>query len=47
MGTDGVDGNNPAAGALVDEYTAEGAERAGLTPWSISTTTTATRFFTN
>jgi glycerate 2-kinase len=32
MGTDGVDGNNTAAGALVDEYTAEGAERAGLNP---------------
>jgi glycerate 2-kinase len=32
MGTDGVDGNSPAAGALVDGYTAEGAERAGLNP---------------
>jgi len=32
MGTDGVDGNSPAAGALVDGYTAEEAERAGLNP---------------
>jgi glycerate 2-kinase len=32
MGTDGVDGNNPAAGALVDGYAAEAAERAGLNP---------------
>jgi glycerate 2-kinase len=32
MGTDGVDGNSPAAGALVDGYTGEEAERAGLNP---------------
>jgi glycerate 2-kinase len=32
IGTDGVDGNSPAAGALVDGYTAEEAERAGLNP---------------
>jgi glycerate 2-kinase len=32
MGTDGVDGNSPAAGALVDGYTAEEAEKAGLNP---------------
>ena len=30
MGTDGVDGNSAAAGAVVDGYTAEEAERAGL-----------------
>jgi glycerate 2-kinase len=30
MGTDGVDGNSPAAGALVDGYTAEEAESVGL-----------------
>ena len=32
MGTDGVDGNSPAAGAVVDGDTAEEAERAGLNP---------------
>jgi glycerate 2-kinase len=32
MGTDGVDGISPAAGAVVDGYTAEEAERAGLNP---------------
>jgi glycerate 2-kinase len=32
MGTDGLDGNSPAAGALVDGDTAEEAERAGLNP---------------
>jgi glycerate 2-kinase len=32
MGTDGVDGNSPAAGALVDGYTVEEAEKAGLNP---------------
>jgi glycerate 2-kinase len=44
MGTDGVDGNNPAAGAVVDGYTAEGL---ASTPWSTSTTTTVTRFSTS
>lgn len=32
MGTDGVDGNSPAAGAVVDGYTVEEAEKAGLNP---------------
>lgn len=32
MGTDGVDGNSPAAGAVVDGDTADEAERAGLNP---------------
>ena len=34
MATDGVDGNSPAAGAVVDGNTAEEAERAGLDPWN-------------
>ncbi len=32
MGTNGVDDNNPVAGALVDGYTAEEVEKAGLNP---------------
>lgn len=32
MGTDGIDGNSPAAGAVVDGDTAEEAERVGLNP---------------
>jgi glycerate 2-kinase (EC 2.7.1.-) len=32
MGTDGVDGNSPAAGAIVDGETVDEAERAGLDP---------------
>ncbi|KSW12650.1 glycerate kinase [Pyrodictium occultum] len=33
MGTDGVDGNSPAAGALVDEETLPRALSMGLDPW--------------
>jgi len=34
MGTDGVDGNSPAAGAVVDGSTAEEAEQTGLDPYA-------------
>ncbi len=32
MGTDGIDGNSPAAGAVVDDRTLEEAQRLGLDP---------------
>ncbi len=32
MGTDGVDGNSPTAGAFVDGYTAGEVEKADLNP---------------
>jgi glycerate 2-kinase len=44
-GTDGVDGNSPAAGAWADETTIARAKRSGLDPVDFLNRSDAFRFF--
>jgi hydroxypyruvate reductase len=44
-GTDGIDGNSPAAGAIVDQTTGERARAIGLDPTSFLNRSDAYSFF--
>ena len=44
-GTDGIDGNSPAAGAIADELTLPRAERIGIDPVDHEARSDSFRFF--